>query len=58
LSNRPQGHFKRAAIEKSLAELDLKLETLRERNSTKLEELQCTKKCYLILRKMNEMRSW
>ena len=53
-----RGHFKRTAIEKSLNELEQKMEILREKNTTRMEELQMAKKCYLLLRKINEMRSW
>jgi len=35
-----RGHFKRAAIEKNLTELEQKMEALRERNMTRMEELQ------------------
>ena len=53
-----RGHFKRATIEKSMNELEQKMEALRDKNSTRVEELQMAKKCYLLLRKINEMRSW
>jgi phage tail tape-measure protein len=53
-----RGHFKRTAIEKSIGELEQKMEVLREKNATRVEELQMAKKCYLLLRKINEMRSW
>ena len=53
-----RGHFKRATIEKNMSELEQKMEALRDKNSTRVEELQMAKKCYLLLRKINEMRSW
>lgn len=52
------GHFKKSSIEKNINELDQKIEVLREKNSTRVEELQASKKCYLLIRKMNELRSW
>ena len=53
-----RGHFKRSTIEKNIGELEQKMEALREKNSSRVEELQMAKKCYLLLRKINEMRSW
>ena len=53
-----EGHFKRGAIEKNIGELEQKMEALKDKNATRMEELQMTKKCFLLLRKINQMRSW
>ena len=51
-------HFQTAAIQRDMLELETRLEQLKDKNAAHMEENQGSKQCSLLLRKINEMRSW
>ena len=51
-------HFQTAAIQRDMLELENRLEQLKDKNAAHMEENQGSKQCSLLLRKINEMRSW
>ena len=53
-----QHHFQTPAIERDVLELENRLDQLKDKNAARMEENQGSKQCSLLLRKINEMRSW
>merc|ERR1719423_123556 len=53
-----EGNFQKPAIERDILELENRLEQLKDKNAARMEENQGSKQCSLLLRKINEMRSW
>ena len=51
-------NLQKPAIERDVLELETRLEQLKDKNATQMEEGQGLKQCSLLLRKIGEMRSW